>query len=91
MAGKGIERYATITIVVGNRTFLPCQLLRNQQGQDRPKYKWSRLQRDSFGWIGWFNPVDLLGDPVEICTLSLTGGISSLISTGFDFQSGGFF
>ena len=47
-------------------------------------------QRDYFGWIGWFNPVDLLGDPVEICTLSLIWGKSSLISSGFDFQSGGF-
>ena len=35
--------------------------------------------------------MDLLGDPVEICTLSLIWGISSLISTGFDFQSSGFF
>ena len=22
-----------------------------------------------FGWISWFNPVDFLGDPVEICSL----------------------
>ena len=26
-----------------------------------------------FGWISWFNPVDFLGDPVEICSLSLGG------------------
>ena len=25
------------------------------------------------GWIRWFNPVDFLGDPVEICSLSLGG------------------
>ena len=31
------------------------------------------LQGIYFGWISWFNPVDFLGDPVKICSLSLGG------------------
>ena len=29
------------------------------------------LQRVSFGWIGWINPVDFLGHPVDFCSLSV--------------------
>jgi hypothetical protein len=64
--------------------------MNGSKGGDTTAPQAMRGQRDYFGWIGRFNPVDLLGDQVEICTLSLIWGISSLISTGFDFQSSGF-
>ena len=48
-------------------------------------------QRVYFGWIGWINPVDFLGHPVDFCLLSVTLRMYAALSSGSHFQSSGIY